>query len=49
MGICVVTQWKQYSLDLAGKNLKCSKTGFGWIVGGQSDGVTFYIDDVRHD
>jgi len=39
-------EWRQYSLDLAGKDLSQIKTGFCWVVGGQGRPVTFYLDDV---
>lgn len=38
-------EWAQYEIDLAGKDLSHIKTGFCWIVGGQT--ATFYLDDVR--
>ena len=39
--------WKQYSIDLAGKDLKQIKTGFVWIVGAKGDPITFYLDDIK--
>lgn len=39
--------WKQYRIDLAGKDLSCIKTGFGWSLAGQGQAVTFYLDDIR--
>ncbi|NCC53028.1 MAG: hypothetical protein EOM20_17700 [Spartobacteria bacterium] len=41
--------WKQYNLPLDKKNLKCIKTGFVWVVLGQRDPVTFYIDDLQYE
>jgi hypothetical protein len=40
--------WKQYSIDLKGKNLSRIKTGFAWIVAGTGHPVTFYLDDIRY-
>lgn len=40
-------EWKQYRIDLAGKDLSCIKTGFGWSLAGQGQPVTFYLDDIR--
>ncbi len=43
----LTAEWKQYSIDLAGKDLTRIKTGFGWVVAGQGAPVTFYLDDIR--
>jgi hypothetical protein len=46
----VLTQdWKQYSIDLADKDLSRIKTGFCWIVAGSGKPTTFYLDDIRYD
>ena len=42
-------EWKQYSIDLAGRDLSQIKTGFCWVVAGQGKPVTFYLDDVSYD
>ena len=42
-------QWKQYSVALSGKNLKCIKTGFSCSIRGRSDPVTMYVDDIRYE
>ena len=39
--------WKQYSIDLSGKNLGQIKTGFVWILGAKGEPVTFYLDDIK--
>ncbi|MEM1110172.1 MAG: glycoside hydrolase family 2 TIM barrel-domain containing protein [Planctomycetota bacterium] len=39
-------QWKQFSFDLAGKDLACIKSGFYWVVAGQGKPLTFYFDDI---
>jgi hypothetical protein len=41
------TTWKEYSIDLSGKNLSNVKTGFVWIVVGQRKPVLFYLDEIR--
>jgi len=41
--------WKQYSIDLAGRDLSHIKTGFCWVVQGQGQPITFYLDDVRYE
>ena len=40
-------EWKEYSIDLAGKDLKQIKTGFMWVLGAKGDPITFYLDDVK--
>ena len=40
-------QWKQYEVDLTGRDLSRLKTGFKWVVSGQGRPVTFYLDDPR--
>jgi len=45
--VTLTTDWKQYTIDLTGKDLSKIKTGFSWVVGGQGDPITFYLDDVQ--
>lgn len=45
----LTTDWKQYTIDLTGKNLTRIKTGFGWSLAGQGRPVTFYIDDIQYE
>lgn len=40
-------EWKEYSIDLAGKDLTRIKTGFCWSLAGQPAPVVFYLDDIR--
>jgi len=47
--IKLTTEWTEYSLDLAGKDLTRVKTGFFWVVGGQGAPVVFYLDEVRYE
>lgn len=39
--------WKQYSIDLAGKDLSQIKTGFCWTLASQGAPVAFYLDDIK--
>ncbi|MFT3785429.1 MAG: glycoside hydrolase family 2 TIM barrel-domain containing protein [Tepidisphaeraceae bacterium] len=41
--------WKQYEIDLAGKDLRRIKTGFVWAVGNPGKPVTFYLDEVKYE
>lgn len=41
------SQWKQYSIDLTGKDLTRIVSGFYCTVAGQGQPVTFYLDDIR--
>ena len=47
--ITLSNEWKEYSFKLTGKDLKCIKTGFVWVVAGQGKPITFYLDDVRYE
>ncbi len=42
-------QWKEYSINLTGKDLTYISGGFGWTttVDLNPQGATFYIDDIR--
>lgn len=42
-------EWKQYSIDLTGKDLSCIKSGFGWVVAAKGSPVTFYLDDIQYE
>ena len=46
-GVELTTEWKEYSIDLTGKDLSCLKTGFVWTVVGQGKPVVFFLDDIR--
>ncbi|MBI3991122.1 MAG: hypothetical protein HY350_03125 [Candidatus Omnitrophica bacterium] len=41
--------WKQYAINLAGKDLSYINGAFGWVTNGDlnPDGATFYIDDIK--
>ena len=38
--------WKQYSINLAGKDLSQIKTGFVFVVAGSP--TTFFLDDIKY-
>ncbi|HEX8341219.1 MAG TPA: glycoside hydrolase family 2 TIM barrel-domain containing protein [Tepidisphaeraceae bacterium] len=48
-GVALTNEWKQYEIDLNGKDLSSIKTGFGWVVPGQGKPVTFYLDDIKYE
>jgi hypothetical protein len=41
--------WKQYTINLAGKDLSYVSGGFGWVSTADlnQEGATFYLDDVK--
>ncbi|MCM8780991.1 MAG: hypothetical protein NC908_03610, partial [Candidatus Omnitrophica bacterium] len=41
--------WKQYTINLAGKDLSYISGGFGWVTNSDLNpkGATFYIDDIK--
>jgi len=41
--------WKQYSINLVGKDLSYLNGGFGWVTTADlnPEGATFYLDDVK--
>lgn len=47
--VALTSDWKQYSIDLGGKDLNCIKTGFVWVLAAGGKPVTFYLDDVRYE
>jgi len=40
-------QWKQYQIDVEGKDLSRIKTGFLWSAAAQGDKLEFYLDDIK--
>ena len=42
-------EWKQYTINLGGRDLSRIKTGFGWTLAGSGEPVTFYLDDIRYE
>ncbi|MBP9733148.1 MAG: hypothetical protein KBD07_02085 [Candidatus Omnitrophica bacterium] len=52
IGPLVLTQeWKQYTIDLDGKDLSSITGGFAWAanIDNNPDGMTFYLDDIRYE
>jgi hypothetical protein len=43
----LTNDWKQYSIDLTGRDLTDIKSGFAWTVAAHGDPVTFYLDDIQ--
>lgn len=46
--VALTKDWKQYTIDLTGKDLSRIKTGFCWVVAGQGHPVQFSLDDIRY-
>jgi len=42
-------QWKQYHIDLEGRDLSRIKTGFLWSAAAQGENLTFFLDEVRYE
>ena len=47
--VTLTADWKQFAIDLKGKDLSCIKTGFLWTVEAQGAQVVFYVDDVQYE
>ncbi|MCW3095670.1 MAG: beta-D-glucuronidase [Chthonomonadaceae bacterium] len=47
--VALTTDWKQYTIDLKGKDLSRIKTGFGWTLAADDQPVTFYLDDIKYE
>jgi len=47
--IQLTSEWKQYMINLAGKDVSYISGGFGWVVNADSNpnGATFMIDDIQ--
>lgn len=45
----LTNEWKQYTVNLAGKDLSYVNGAFGWTTNADlnPDGATFYIDDIK--
>ncbi|BDI30304.1 hypothetical protein CCAX7_23550 [Capsulimonas corticalis] len=46
--VTLTKEWKQYTIDLKGQDLKHIVTGFAWTLGADGAPVTFYLDDVKY-
>jgi hypothetical protein len=40
------SEWRQYTIDLRGKNLSCVIGGFCWVC---NSAATFYLDDLKYE
>jgi hypothetical protein len=49
LAVKLTTDWKQYAIELTGKDLSRIKTGFGWSLRGAGKPVTFYLDDIQYE
>lgn len=47
--VALTPEWKQYTIDLKGKDLTRIKTGFGWTLAADGRPVTFYLDDIKYE
>jgi hypothetical protein len=48
----LTTEWKKYTVDLAGRNLGYVLGGFGWVTAADQNSfrdLTFYLDDIQFD
>ncbi len=47
--VILTNQWKEYSIDLRGKDLSSISGGFAWIanVDGNSEPCIFFLDDIH--
>jgi len=45
----LTADWKQYSIDLSGKDLSRIKTGFSWTVAASGEPITFFLDDIQYE
>jgi hypothetical protein len=47
--VALTADWKEYVIDLKGKDLSRIKTAFGWSLAASGAPVTFYLDDIRYE
>ncbi len=50
--ITLTAEWRQYTIDLAGKDLSYVLGGFGWVSAADQNryrDITFYLDDIQFD
>jgi hypothetical protein len=49
--IALTRVWRQYEIDLRGKDLSSVLDAFGWVatVAANPNGLTFYIDSIRYE
>ncbi len=42
-------EWNQYNIYVKGQDLSRIKTSFVWVIAGQGQPITFYLDDIRYE
>jgi hypothetical protein len=49
--VMLTPEWKQYEIDLSGKDLSYISGGFCWAsnLDVNPDGVVFYLDDIKYE
>jgi hypothetical protein len=49
--IVLTKNWREYTIDLTGKDLSCVSGGFYWMMDKNSspDGAVIYLDDIRYE
>ncbi len=47
--VILSSKWREYSIDLRGKNLSSIAGGFAWIASAEAnpESCTFFLDDIR--
>ncbi len=50
-GVTLTREWKEYTIELTGRNLSYVLGGFGWGASAtsNSNGAIFYLDDIRYE
>ena len=46
--VTLTKDWKQYTIDVSGKDLSDIKTGFVWTLAANGSPVRFYLDDIQY-
>lgn len=49
--VLLTLEWKQYSIDLSGKDLSSISGGFCWVANAETnpEGAVFYLDDIVYE
>ena len=49
--VALTKEWKQYEIDLQGRDLSSVLDAFGWVatVNANPDGLAFYLDSIRYE
>jgi len=47
--VALTADWKEYTIDLTGKDLTRIKSGFEWVLGASGSPVEFYLDDIQYE